>query len=581
MMLVNNPMQADEVRTGREEPCVVELADGKARRPEPALDEWTAHLLRRAAGADVAREAAEELGFDVGVFARDLLTNLCFPLDMLLLLPVTLVTKRRDLLRRLREKNWVMMKDGVPVERFSHLMSASIFYTTNYAKFVLNWSIVALLLHMVANKTKVHTLVVYNVAIWFFATVFGCCTVAIKHACRREAAQSRMTTGVDFRDEEFIFGFLPYAPWLALLESRLAAAGTPGFDATSRLRFSGRREAEAGVRLVPAALEAAFETCGFPDALRVEEGDTYSVSAGALLFRVALEHSTVGRLAPRAALAGETSFNPLQPGALATPTDVVYSAFVAAIVAVPFVVARCADDALADLDGRDVAVLVLCALPPVNGYVIGLNATFRTWFQAVRKSISRRCDALRFLGALVKADDGDATLPRLVPDAANLELWLRLRDATRALDANVRLRVDCVLGLLGAVFLAAFLSLAVKSSSENAMPFCDHAPLLLFFSLMVLGFGAIGIAVSLLGDAYNDIAHDDARELSRLGLKHPDLAPAANLAVTSVLATQALDPLALFGLFDLDVSAFNGIVGFILFEIFLILPKIELRSPTT
>jgi hypothetical protein len=214
-----------------------------------AMDERTADLLaakcQGAAAVDLREEAAEPLCFDAGRFAAIFLENLLQPLS---LLPQLCVGRWR---RGLVERSYLPATSEFAAD--DELLSALKLTRTGF------------------GSSKVHSLVFGNA--WVLSIGVLYCGVrwwdsaparyffllvlifqfllrsqwAMKYAYRRQAAERRLQSGtsIDRRAEELLFGFIPLAPWLIILELRLAAL-TEGVDLGAELVFhGGAAEAEA------------------------------------------------------------------------------------------------------------------------------------------------------------------------------------------------------------------------------------------------------------------------------------------------------------------------------------------------
>eukprot|EP01046_Picozoa_sp_COSAG06_P033292 COSAG06_NODE_3390_length_5413_cov_5.050997_6_plen_463_part_00 len=280
---------------------------------------------------------------------------------------------------------------------------------------------------------------------------------AMKYAYRRKAAEQRLQNGtsLDRRAEELLFGFIPLAPWLSIVELRLAALAER-MDLSQELVFRGGA-ADAEAMFPPHAmrwLPDAVCRPGGPDQAGAGSSDhtgwaagrpkvdaergEFSVTAAAVVFRALVHESRVVPIGGQPPI--KVEFWSLEGG-----QDLLIMLCLFALGAVPL--------AAAVIEGGGQAIQQLSIPTLVQG---GLYFGFaplgvRGFLNAVFVNIRRRTHQQELMGALLSGAPsmaGEVATPRLVCTEQNLVAWLGCRAVLLRSFAGIQKRTEAMAGLV-------------------------------------------------------------------------------------------------------------------------------------
>ena len=557
------------------------------------LDDRGAGLLagkcHGAASVELRAEAAEPLSFDLGCFVFVFLENLLLPLSIL---PQLCVGRWRH---NLVGKSYFPASKEFASD--DELLWALKLTRTGFA------------------SSKVHALVFGNT--WGMVAAVGYCGVrwwhdaparyyfllvllfqvllrsqwAIKYAYRRDAAERRLRAGtsLDRRAEELLFGFMPLAPWLCIVELRLAAL-IEGLDLDEQLEFHGGA-AEAAemfpqhvMRWLPDAVCRAGASEGWRDwdvgtPKLDEQRGVFSMSAAALIFRALVHHSKVIPVNGQPPV--KVEFHSIDGWA-----DFVILVSLFALGMLPL--------AAAQLDGTSTAAFTPGAIVLAIIYFVSAPLGVRGFLNAVFVNIRRRIQQQELMGALLSGQPsicGRVATPQLVRSEHSIAAWLRCRAVLLRSFASIQRRTEAMAAIVFTLCIALFSAVAIPAfGSANRISLRENAFLLLLTASLIIVLGSFMVAVSMVGDTFNHIATAHEKELGKLGLEgrlrgdkpaagssssSSSLATASLLAQGVVRATQLAEPLSVLGLIELNISSAKAVLFFMTVDLGIVATRID------
>jgi hypothetical protein len=221
-------------------------------------------------------------------------------------------------------------------------------------------------------------------------------------------------------------------------------------------------------------------------------------------------------------------------------------------------------------------------------YFVNAPLGVRGFLNAVFVNITRRTEQQEFLGALLSGGPsmaGRAVTPRLVRTEHGVAAWLDCRAVLLRSFAGIQRRTEAMaaivfllcIGLFGAVAVPAF-------TSEERVPLRGNAFLLLLAASLIMLLGSFAVAISFIGDRFNHLAVVHVKELAKLGLERARRGPGAGaggfamatlLAQEVVRTTQAVEPLSVLGLIELNISSARAVFFFMTIDLGIVFSRVD------
>lgn len=553
-----------------------------------AMDEQAAGLLavkcHAAATVELREEAAEPLRFSAGKFAAVFLENLLQPLSTL---PQLCVGRWR---RNLIGKSYLPATNSFAADDellWALRLTRTGFGSSNMHSVVFgsSWPMTIGIAYCGFHWWDDAPTRYFSLLVLIFQFLLRS-QWAMKYAYRRTAAEQRLQggTSLDRRAEELLFGFGPLAPWLCIVELRLAALAE-GVDLDTELVFQGgAAEAEAMfpkhvMRWLPDALckvapssEHTDWVAGLPK-VHAERGE-FSVTAAAIVYRALVHHSKVTPINGQPPI--KTEFHSID-GA----QDFMVLLCLLVFGMVPF--------AAAAIEGYRINEFSTGAI--IVGVFYFLNAPFgvRGFLNAVFVNIRRRTQQQELIGALLSGQPsiaGRSSTPRLVHTEQNIVAWLSCRAVLLRSFASVQRRTEAMAAIVFLLCIGLFAAVAIPAlSSEERIPLHGNAFLLLLTASLIVLLGSFAVAVSIVGDKFNHLAGLHEKELGRYCLKHTaassNTSAPQRLETTCLLAqgivrtTQETEPLSVLGLIELDMSSAKAVLFFMTVDLGIVFSRVD------
>jgi hypothetical protein len=231
-------------------------------------------------------------------------------------------------------------------------------------------------------------------------------------------------------------------------------------------------------------------------------------------------------------------------------------------------------------------------IAPALIYFVNAPLGVRGFLTAVFVNIMRRTEQQEFLGALLSCGPsmaGRAATPRLVRTEHGVAAWLDCRAVLLRSFAGIQRRTEAMaaivfllcIGLFGAVAVPAF-------TSEERVPLRGNVFLLLLAVSLIMLLGSFAVAISFIGDRFNHLAVVHVKELAKLGLERARRGPGAGVgagaggfAMTTLLAqevvrtTQAVEPLSVLGLIELNISSAKAVFFFMTIDLGIVFSRVD------
>ena len=450
---------------------------------------------------DVAPEADEEMRFHWGPWIEDCFTQTFWPVSLayvytrygyegLQIQALAPPTPPKDDALDLKHHD-PEAPHTVPSLVFFYLATAVF-----VMKFVLLYCFFAGGYHEMRDDDARSWAPVYAFGLAMFANFTTTMVMANKKALRKRASLPRLISYRERRNEELLFGWLPFPWWVAVFELRVAAFQV-GLDLNRRFTFPASPDELSdalGERVV-----ALLERDGEP-VVRARDGGGSSCTALALLLRAALgvsyAHPAFGPDAK------EPYLNAHMRGD--------YVLWVAFVGALPYIIAH----GLQGGGRYDVYGVLVCVIAFIY-FIQYAGLTPQGFFYGAIISVQRRAQLLTFLNRVLLAPR-DASDPNAwsqcldLTDAPNFDLWYQCRHATLRFGEVYKKRTDTNGGVLLCYLAVMTLTLVLGSAlrGDDPVPFRTYAfPIVAHFFIVVM-LGLYGIALAMHGESCTDVADE-------------------------------------------------------------------------
>ena len=227
-------------------------------------------------------------------------------------------------------------------------------------------------------------------------------------------------------------------------------------------------------------------------------------------------------------------------------------------------------------------------------YFVNAPLGVRGFLNAVFVNITRRTEQQEFLGALLSGGPsmaGRAATPRLVRTEHGVAAWLDCRAVLLRSFAGIQRRTEAMAAIVFLLCIGLFGAVAVRRSPRRsgcrcaATPSCCCSPRRSLCSSSELRGGDL---VHRRPQVFNHLAVVHVKELTKLGLERARRGPGAGagagaggFAMTTLLAqevvrtTQAVEPLSVLGLIELNISSAKAVFFFMTIDLGIVFSRVD------
>ena len=334
---------------------------------------------------------------------------------------------------------------------------------------------------------------VYAFGLAMFANFTTTMVMANKKALRKRASLPRLISYRERRNEELLFGWLPFPWW-----SPSSSCASPR---------SSRPRSEPPLPSPRRPTSCPTRSAGASSARRA--GEPSCARAAAAARRVPRSRCCCAR---RSTSYAHPAFGPDAKGRTSTRTCGDYVLWVAFVGALPYIIAHGLQGG-----GRYDAYGVLVCVIAFIYFIQYAGLTPQGFFYGAIISVQRRAQLLTFLNRVLLAPR-DASDPNAwsqcldLTDAPNFDLWYQCRHATLRFGEVYKKRTDTNGGVL-LCYLAVMTRRSCSAARSGRRPGAVQTyafPIVAHFFIVVM-LGLYGIALAMHGESCTDVADDAVR----------------------------------------------------------------------